>query len=175
MLQRLVQQQIFTAHTPHTRSFSQPSLSVQNGFSSTHSLTASYRSRQVFCRSVLDPHTSQQLEVLPVLTSGLFPHLEAQAAWAAATARVTSLDIAADMDSSAVLWPVVLSLLAGLSTSIGGLIAVTLSPDEGTLAFLLGTGGRGHALHGLNWQSCRPVPAKPWPGEVADSLRLRSC
>jgi hypothetical protein len=99
---------------------------------------------------VLYQHTAQlsSLEVLPVLTLGLFPHLEAASAWAAATAHVTSLDIAADMDSSAVLWPVVLSLLAGLSTSIGGVIAVTLSPDEGTLAFLLGTGGGGH---GFNW------------------------
>lgn len=36
-------------------------------------------------------------------------------------------------------WPLLLSTLAGLSTSIGGLIAINLSPDESTLAFLLGS------------------------------------
>lgn len=36
-------------------------------------------------------------------------------------------------------WPLLLATLAGLSTSIGGLIAVQLSPCEQTLAFLLGS------------------------------------
>lgn len=40
---------------------------------------------------------------------------------------------------SGVWWPLLLSTLAGLSTSIGGLIAINLSPDESTLAFLLGS------------------------------------
>lgn len=66
--------------------------------------------------------------------------VEAGAACAATTAAA-QLDIAADsMDSSALAYPLLLSLLAGLSTSIGGLIAVNLSPGEGMLAFLLGIG-----------------------------------
>lgn len=44
------------------------------------------------------------------------------------------------MDPAAIWWPLLLSTLAGLSTTIGGLIAVSFAPSEGTLAFLLGTG-----------------------------------
>jgi hypothetical protein len=40
-------------------------------------------------------------------------------------------------------WPLLCSTIAGLSTSIGGAIAVTLAPDARTLAFLLGIGVRG--------------------------------
>eukprot|EP00879_Flechtneria_rotunda_P010568 GHRR01011048.1.p1 GENE.GHRR01011048.1~~GHRR01011048.1.p1 ORF type:complete len:142 (+),score=42.01 GHRR01011048.1:196-621(+) len=36
-------------------------------------------------------------------------------------------------------WPLLLSTLAGLSTSIGAVLAVCRVPDEATLAFLLGT------------------------------------
>lgn len=36
-------------------------------------------------------------------------------------------------------WPLLLSTAAGLSTSIGGVIAISLAPDEATLAFLLGS------------------------------------
>lgn len=43
------------------------------------------------------------------------------------------------LSSGGVWWPLLLSTLAGLSTSIGGLIAINLFPDESTLAFLLGT------------------------------------
>ncbi|WIA16503.1 hypothetical protein OEZ85_013182 [Tetradesmus obliquus] len=43
------------------------------------------------------------------------------------------------MDPAAIWWPLLLSTLAGLSTTIGGLIAVSFAPSEGTLAFLLGT------------------------------------
>lgn len=43
------------------------------------------------------------------------------------------------ISSGGVWWPLLLSTLAGLSTSIGGLIAINLSPDESTLAFLLGS------------------------------------
>jgi hypothetical protein len=48
------------------------------------------------------------------------------------------------MNTGAIWWPLLLSTLAGLSTAIGGLIAVSFAPSEGTLAFLLGTG---QALH----------------------------
>lgn len=36
-------------------------------------------------------------------------------------------------------WPLFLSVIAGLSTSIGGLISINLSHNEATLAFLLGS------------------------------------
>lgn len=59
------------------------------------------------------------------------------AGWAATAAGPgVQLDLAAE----GMEWrPLCMSLLAGLATGLGGLIAVTLSPDEGTLAFLLGT------------------------------------
>lgn len=59
---------------------------------------------------------------------------------AACAAAIPQLALTADDAETQIVFPVLLSLLAGLSTSIGGVIAVTLTPDEGTLAFLLGTG-----------------------------------
>lgn len=57
--------------------------------------------------------------------------------------HITSkLDIAADSNvgNSSFWGPVLLSLLAGGSTSIGGVLAVALPPNNATLSFLLGTG-----------------------------------
>jgi hypothetical protein len=79
----------------------------------------------------------------------------AGAACAADSTRAVQLDIAADMSSEEMLWPVALSLLAGLSTSIGGIIAVALTPGEATLAFMLGTGKckQQQQQHKLNFDS----------------------
>lgn len=46
---------------------------------------------------------------------------------------------ATGVPTGGVWWPLLLSAIAGLSTSIGGLIAINLFPDESTLAFLLGS------------------------------------
>eukprot|EP00878_Enallax_costatus_P042379 GHUV01049718.1.p1 GENE.GHUV01049718.1~~GHUV01049718.1.p1 ORF type:complete len:117 (+),score=30.38 GHUV01049718.1:553-903(+) len=43
------------------------------------------------------------------------------------------------MELSAIGWPLLLSTFAGLSTSIGAVIAIMHTPDEAMLAFLLGT------------------------------------
>jgi zinc transporter ZupT len=48
-------------------------------------------------------------------------------------------DASGALPTGGVWWPLLLSTFAGLSTSIGGLIAINLSPDESTLAFLLGS------------------------------------
>jgi zinc transporter ZupT len=48
-------------------------------------------------------------------------------------------DASGGLPTGGVWWPLLLSTFAGLSTSIGGLIAINLSPDESTLAFLLGS------------------------------------
>lgn len=42
--------------------------------------------------------------------------------------------------SSGIWWPLLLSTLAGLSTAVGGLMAVSFNSNPSTLAFLLGTG-----------------------------------
>jgi hypothetical protein len=110
----------------------------------THSSQLVCRAKHKYstvCHSILPAQTLGHL----VLSSGSCHSqldLSAVSNCAATTAPTTGvqLEIAAIMDSSGLVWPVALSLLAGLSTSIGGIIAVTLSPDEGTLAFLLGTG-----------------------------------
>lgn len=97
------------------------------------------RSTCTVCNSVLaDSAQLAGVDTLAGLKSSLC------SAAAALSAQLNLLEApgqGTDMHSSELLWPVVLSLLAGLSTSIGGIIAVALSPDEGTLAFLLGTGG----------------------------------
>jgi zinc transporter ZupT len=48
-------------------------------------------------------------------------------------------DASGTLPTGGVWWPLLLSTFAGLSTSIGGLIAINLSPGESTLAFLLGS------------------------------------
>jgi len=86
------------------------------------------------CSSVCPKLHSRDVRI-PLCVPGKFQSI--------ACAAAVQPDIAADMDTyTSLWWPLLLSLLAGMSTSIGGLIAVTLSPDEGTLAFLLGTGER---------------------------------
>lgn len=120
---------------------------------STHFVCRAKHKCSTACHSVLpdSPQLSVGIETLAHLKSSFCSaaaavttslNLSTGAACAATTGSITGvqLDIAADMNSGELLWPVALSLLAGLSTSIGGIIAVTLSPDEGTLAFLLGTG-----------------------------------
>uniref|UniRef100_A0A383WD89 Uncharacterized protein n=1 Tax=Tetradesmus obliquus TaxID=3088 RepID=A0A383WD89_TETOB len=43
------------------------------------------------------------------------------------------------LDGQTIWWPLLLSTLAGLSTTIGAVLAITRTPDESFLAFLLGT------------------------------------
>lgn len=103
------------------------------------------------CHSVMaDTAQGVGLEVLSSIKGSLCSaaaqtalHLNlfgAGAACAADSTRTVQLDIAADLSNDDIVWPVALSLLAGLSTSIGGIIAVALTPGESTLAFMLGTG-----------------------------------
>eukprot|EP00878_Enallax_costatus_P028443 GHUV01030724.1.p1 GENE.GHUV01030724.1~~GHUV01030724.1.p1 ORF type:complete len:302 (+),score=84.99 GHUV01030724.1:156-1061(+) len=57
-----------------------------------------------------------------------------------AAAPTHQQDVAVALISSESIWyPLALSAVAGLSTSIGGLLAVSVAPGEATLAFLLGT------------------------------------
>ena len=117
--------------------------------------------------SLVGRAATQEGELLASLCSAASSlHLFDAGAACAATSPAAQLDIAADsIDSSALAYPVLLSLLAGLSTSIGGLIAVTLPPGEAVLAFLLGTGV---------W-----VPAAKQPSAVhappAEAVRTQPC
>ncbi|WIA08935.1 hypothetical protein OEZ85_008352 [Tetradesmus obliquus] len=43
------------------------------------------------------------------------------------------------LDGQTIWWPLLLSTLAGLSTTIGAVLAISRTPDESFLAFLLGT------------------------------------
>jgi hypothetical protein len=63
----------------------------------------------------------------------------AAGATGAASATASAAAAAGTPTTPGIWWPLLLSTFAGLSTSLGALIAINLSPNEATLAFLLGS------------------------------------